>query len=87
VVNDDELLYFLAGDTSYDQSLLQKRFLDGVTSDEAATMATMGRIVELADRRPLVYLPSHDVESVARLRDRSILREAAHDRVREPHPH
>lgn len=57
----------LAGDTSYTQGLLLQGKVDGVSPDEEVSRATLGRIRELAAERPLVYLPSHDQESEARL--------------------
>jgi N-acyl homoserine lactone hydrolase len=57
----------LAGDTSYTQGLLLQGKVDGVSPDEEVSRATLGRIRDLAQERPLVYLPSHDVESEARL--------------------
>ncbi|MGA9671963.1 MAG: N-acyl homoserine lactonase family protein, partial [Terracidiphilus sp.] len=57
----------LAGDTSYTQALLKEGKVDGVSPDEEVSRATMGRILNLARERPLVYLPSHDVESEVRL--------------------
>jgi N-acyl homoserine lactone hydrolase len=57
----------LAGDTSYSQSLLVEGVVDGVSPDEEVSRQTLGRIRELARLQPLVYLPSHDVDSEARL--------------------
>jgi glyoxylase-like metal-dependent hydrolase (beta-lactamase superfamily II) len=57
----------LAGDTSYTQGLLLEGKVDGVSPDEEVSRATLGRIRDLGDERPLVYLPSHDPESEARL--------------------
>jgi glyoxylase-like metal-dependent hydrolase (beta-lactamase superfamily II) len=59
--------FLLAGDTSYTQGLLLQDKVDGVSPDEEVSRATLGRIRELARERPLVYLPSHDPESEARL--------------------
>lgn len=57
----------LAGDTSYTQGLLVEGRVDGVSPNEEVSFETMGRIRDLARERPLVYLPSHDLESEARL--------------------
>ena len=64
----------LAGDTSYTQGLLLEGKVDGVSPDEEVSRATLGRIRDLARERPLVYLPSHDVESEARLASGDTLR-------------
>ncbi len=81
VVDDGAIVYFLAGDTSYDQDLLIAQSLDGVTSDESAGLATMRRILDLAERRPTIYLPSHDFNSIQRLNKREALRGVVHDFV------
>lgn len=57
----------LAGDTSYTQGLLLEGKVDGVSPDEEVSRATLGRIRDLGRERALVYLPSHDLESEARL--------------------
>jgi glyoxylase-like metal-dependent hydrolase (beta-lactamase superfamily II) len=66
--------FLLAGDTSYNQSLLLAGKIDGVSPDPAVTRETLGRIVALATERALVYLPSHDPDSERRLREASVLR-------------
>jgi N-acyl homoserine lactone hydrolase len=58
---------FLAGDTSYTQGLLIEAKVDGVSPNEEISRQTLTMIRELAQERPLVYLPSHDPESAARL--------------------
>jgi N-acyl homoserine lactone hydrolase len=57
----------LAGDTSYTEGLLLEGKVDGVSPDEEVSRATLSRIRDLGREFPLVYLPSHDPESVARL--------------------
>jgi N-acyl homoserine lactone hydrolase len=65
--------YFLAGDTSYDQQHLLADKVDGVSPNEEISRGTMNNIMALAKEMPLVYLPSHDVESAARLAEKSVL--------------
>lgn len=72
VAGDPSLL--LAGDTSYNQSLLVARKVDGVSPDPAVASRTHERILGLARERPLVYLPSHDPDSENRLAQNSVLR-------------
>jgi N-acyl homoserine lactone hydrolase len=67
VVNTEDVTFFLAGDTSYSESLLIKRTPDGVSPRASVAIDTIDRILRLADSRPLVYLPTHDPESVDRL--------------------
>ena len=73
VIVGDSPTLFLAGDTSYNQSLLIAGKVDGVSPDMAISRQTLGRIRSLANERPLVYLPSHDLEGATRLLHQSIL--------------
>jgi glyoxylase-like metal-dependent hydrolase (beta-lactamase superfamily II) len=73
VVESEDILFFLAGDTSYSQKLLLRRLADGVSPSAAVTLKTIDTILTLAGTRPLVYMPSHDPESVTRMQERSPL--------------
>ena len=73
VVNTEDVTFFLAGDTSYSQSLLINRTADGVSPPASVAIDTMDRILRLADSRRLVYLPTHDPESVDRLTQKRTL--------------
>ena len=66
--------FLLAGDTSYTEGLLLAGKVDGVSPNPRVALQTHARILALAQERPLVYLPSHDPESAARLADRSVLK-------------
>jgi glyoxylase-like metal-dependent hydrolase (beta-lactamase superfamily II) len=68
VVQDDHHV-LLAGDSAYDQAQLVDRHPDGVSPKASVARATMDTILAHARRHPTVYLPSHDLESAARLRD------------------
>jgi hypothetical protein len=46
---------------------------DAVAPKPAVSIATMRTILAHADQHPTVYLPSHDPESLARLKDRTTL--------------
>jgi len=65
--------FFLAGDTSYSQDLLLAGKVDGVSPNQHIALQTHGRILGLARERPLVYLPSHDPASAARLAAQDVL--------------
>ena len=73
VIVTGSLSFFLAGDTSYNQELLIQRKVDGVSPDEDISRATMERILQLAKERPLVYLPSHDLNAAERLQQEAPL--------------
>jgi len=65
--------YFLAGDTSYSQDLLLAGKVDGVSPNQRVARETHTRILRLAAERPLVYLPSHDLQSASRLAGQRVL--------------
>ena len=67
VVVDDDVNYFLAGDTTYTQQSLVEEQVDGVSPSEAVSLQTMRRIVQYARSQPMIYLPTHDPESGDRL--------------------
>lgn len=73
VIVDGDPVVFLAGDTSYTESLLIAEKLDGVTPNMQVAQQTMDRILSLAGERRLVYLPSHDPDAEKRLRLMSTL--------------
>lgn len=65
----DRVLFF-AGDTSYTEANLHAGIVDGVASmggGEDTAARTLARIRALGQRRPLVYLPSHDPGAADRL--------------------
>lgn len=67
VVVVGDVSFFLAGDTSYTETLLLVGKVDGVSPDPRVSLVTHERILSLAAERPLVYLPSHDPDSARRL--------------------
>jgi len=73
VLVSGDVSFLLAGDTSYNQRLLLAGEADGVSPDPGVSRHTLTRILDLARERPLVYLPSHDPDSAARLASRSVL--------------
>jgi glyoxylase-like metal-dependent hydrolase (beta-lactamase superfamily II) len=73
IVRTDEISYFLAGDTSYNEWLMVEGQVDGVAPDEGAARQTLRRIREFAAQASLVYLPSHDPQSAERLEKRQVV--------------
>ncbi|WP_272477325.1 N-acyl homoserine lactonase family protein [Baekduia alba] len=71
-VEDGDTVVLLAGDASYTERLMLDGVVDGVTPDVARARESVGRIQELVARRPTIYLPTHDPESVARLLARQV---------------
>jgi N-acyl homoserine lactone hydrolase len=68
IVRDGDTHYFLAGDTTYTQAALRDHLVDGVSPNPAAALRTIQNILGFAKQHPTVYLPAHDPESPARLR-------------------
>ena len=73
VVKSDDMLYFLAGDTTYTDELLLKNIPDGISPKPSKTLATMEKIRNLATMEPLIYLPTHDEKSEERLMEKQVL--------------
>lgn len=73
IVANEDVNYFLAGDTSYTEENLLKRIADGVSPDPNVAVDTMQNILTFANERPLVYLPTHDPNSENRLKNKSTL--------------
>ena len=63
----------IGGDTAYDQAQLQDLVVDGVSPKDGVAIATMETILDHAKATPTVYLPSHDPQSVRRLRETDTL--------------
>ena len=73
VVEDQGTTYFLAGDASYDQHLMLAGRIDGISADDDVAGATLRAISQFARSRRVVYLPTHDPESAARLAVRACI--------------
>lgn len=71
VLRENGLTYFFAGDTSYTQQLMLDQQIDGVALDADSARRTVQRIRQLAAQTPLIYLPTHDPESGARLANKT----------------
>jgi glyoxylase-like metal-dependent hydrolase (beta-lactamase superfamily II) len=72
IIQDSEITYFLAGDTSYNEELMLAGKLDGVSADEQVAGATLDAIRRFTQSRPTVYLPTHDPQSADRLTKRQV---------------
>jgi glyoxylase-like metal-dependent hydrolase (beta-lactamase superfamily II) len=67
IVEDQGTVYFLAGDASYDERLMVAGCVDGVSPDDGVARSTLRAIKQFARSRRMIYLPTHDPESAARL--------------------
>lgn len=67
IVYGDKATYFLAGDATYDQALLDQELTDGVNNNPYLAIESIKKIKELARQQPLVLLPAHDLDAARRL--------------------
>jgi glyoxylase-like metal-dependent hydrolase (beta-lactamase superfamily II) len=72
-VDDDGYHVLLAGDATDTVEQLRALRADAVAPKPAVSIATMHTILAHADQHPTVYVPSHDPESLARLKDKITL--------------
>lgn len=70
ILQDGDLTFFFAGDTSYTEDLMLKQQMDGVTLNENVGQETMRRVLQQLKVSPTVYLPSHDPDSAKRIHTR-----------------
>jgi len=68
-VDDEGNHILLAGDATDTVEQLRALRADAVSPKPAVSVATMRTILAHAEQHPTVYLPSHDPESVTRLRE------------------
>jgi N-acyl homoserine lactone hydrolase len=73
LVQDGDTTFFLAGDTSYNESLMLAGRVDGVSPDERASSSTLNAIRGFAQAHPTVYLPTHDPQSATRFKNRRLV--------------
>lgn len=73
IVEIEDVNYFLAGDTSYSEENLVNKIADGVSPNPNQAINTMQNILDFAKQRPTVYLPSHDLNSELRVKNRTTL--------------
>lgn len=67
-----DTVVLLAGDASYTEQAMLDGIADGVAPAPGLARETLARLRELAARRPTIYLPTHDPDSVRRLTERRV---------------
>lgn len=77
VVFGDDATYFLGGDVTYDQHLLDQEETDGVNGQPRLAVEQLRKIKIFAAEQPIVLLPAHDPNAASRL---------AHNTVYRPSP-
>lgn len=73
LVQEDDTTVFLAGDASYNESLMLAGRVDGVSPDEGTSVATLNAIRSYAQTNRTIYLPAHDPQSATRLANRRLV--------------
>jgi glyoxylase-like metal-dependent hydrolase (beta-lactamase superfamily II) len=73
VVDEGDHQVLLAGDASYNQELMLRGAVDGVSPDERIARETLTRIRAFAAEKPTVYLVAHDPDTAARLEARAVV--------------
>jgi glyoxylase-like metal-dependent hydrolase (beta-lactamase superfamily II) len=77
IVEDQGTIYFLAGDASYNERQMLAGVVDGVSPDDDLAGATLRAIAQFARSHRMIYLPTHDPESAARLASRARVADGA----------
>jgi N-acyl homoserine lactone hydrolase len=77
LVDEEDQIVFLAGDSSYTQDLMLRGKADGVGADDEAERLTHERIRVFATQHPTVYLVAHDPDTGVRLADRQLIQPVA----------
>jgi N-acyl homoserine lactone hydrolase len=67
ILETPDVKYFFAGDTSYNQDLMLRGKIDGVSAKAKDAYETIQNIQRLTATEPTIYLPSHDPDSEKRL--------------------
>ncbi len=66
VLQDLERDYVFAGDVTFDEAQLEQRIIGGISNDVPATRDSLEKMRRYIQEKPVVYLPSHDPESLNR---------------------
>lgn len=77
IVKAEGVSYFLAGDTSYTETLLVEGVPDGVSPRAKTAVRTLETISRYAAEEPTVYLPTHDPGTPERLRNQQTVYQVA----------
>jgi N-acyl homoserine lactone hydrolase len=67
-----DVKYFFAGDTSYNQDLMLRGKIDGVSANAKDAYETIQNIQRFTATEPTIYLPSHDPASEKRLVNKEV---------------
>ncbi|MGI0026133.1 MAG: N-acyl homoserine lactonase family protein, partial [Nitrososphaera sp.] len=73
ILETPDINYFFAGDTSYNQDLMLRGKIDGVSASAKEAYETIHNIQQFTAAEPTVYLPSHDPNSEGRLNNKEVV--------------
>ena len=73
IVDDGDHSVLLAGDASYNQDLMLRGVIDGVSPDDAVARTTLERIRSFATSTPTVYAVAHDPDTGRRVAERTVI--------------
>lgn len=73
LVKHEDCYYLLAGDTTYTVQALMRRKVDGISLNARVALHTIDNILDFSKNHALVYLPTHDPQSVTRLKEKQAL--------------
>jgi glyoxylase-like metal-dependent hydrolase (beta-lactamase superfamily II) len=72
ILKTRDVNYFFAGDTSYNQDLMLRGKIDGVSVKAKDAYETIQNIQRFTTTEPVIYLPSHDPASEKRLVNKEV---------------
>jgi len=72
ILETPDVKYFFAGDTSYNQDLMLRGKIDGVSAKAKDAYETIQNIQWFTATEPTIYLPSHDPASEKRLVNKEV---------------
>lgn len=71
IVFGDDATYFLGGDATYEQELLDQEVTDGVNNNPLLAIESIKNIKEFARKGNVVLLPAHDPDAARRLAEKA----------------
>ncbi|RDW60569.1 hypothetical protein BP6252_11952 [Coleophoma cylindrospora] len=74
IIFDEDITYLLVGDAAYSLDLLDKELVDGINTEPLVALDSQRKIKEFCRGRDVVVLPSHEYDSVRRLKTKEVYR-------------
>lgn len=67
LLSDDNRVYLFGGDVAYSSDRLLNKIFSSTIKDEKENRESCSKIIELAKKVKLIFLPAHDIDAGARL--------------------